>query len=711
MSREYSTEDEIKRLRHALRDLASIPALSAVWAGAEPIQIAGTLLDALTRMLSLELVYVRLSNRVGGAPIEMVRVEQNPNVRAQDIGAALDLPLDDDPRNWPHSIPNPVGDGNLSILPLRLGLNDEVGLIVAGSRREDFPQQTERLLLSVAANQAAIGLHEAWLLSEQKRVANELDRRVAQRTAELAAANEALKKEVAERTSAEEKLRLEEHELKRSEARNAAILDSALDCIVTIDHEGRITEFNPAAERALRYPDLTGRHLSDIVIPSPPSEFANFLETGDEVYIPGKRIEMQAIRGDGSAFPVEVGITRIPLDGPPTFTAYLRDITERKQSEEELRRGQVFLEEAQRLSVTGSVSWSVATDEIKWSEQLYRIFEFDQDVSVTFALIASRVHADDVPRLEEMIRKGRAGESRLDYEHRLVMPDGSIKYLHLLFHRTRDKRGELEYIGAVQDVTRHRVSEDALNIARSDLAHVTRVTSLGVLTASIAHELNQPLSGVMTNAGTGLRMLMADPPNVDGALETMRRTIRDGNRAAEMITRLRNLFTKKSAATELLDLNEATQEVVALYARELERNKVVLRTDFAEDLPQVDGDRVQLQQVVMNLVVNASEAMREIDDRPRQLVIRTERDDDDRARLMVQDSGVGFESHAADRLFEAFYTTKREGMGIGLSVSRSIIEQHRGRLWAAANEGPGVTFSFAIPRAAGNENAQQAGDP
>jgi signal transduction histidine kinase len=218
------------------------------------------------------------------------------------------------------------------------------------------------------------------------------------------------------------------------------------------------------------------------------------------------------------------------------------------------------------------------------------------------------------------------------------------------------------------------------------------------LTASIAHEVNQPLSGIITNASTCLRMLAADPPNIDGARETARRTIRDGNRASDVITRLRALFAKKDATTESVDLNEAIREVIALSLSELQRSRVILRPELADDLPPVTGDRVQLQQVILNLLRNASDAMSGVADRPRKLVIRTERDEGDHVRLTVQDTGVGFEPHAMGRLFEAFYTTKSGGMGIGLSVSRSIIESHHGRLWAAPNVGPGATFSFSIPR-------------
>ena len=253
------------------------------------------------------------------------------------------------------------------------------------------------------------------------------------------------------------------------------------------------------------------------------------------------------------------------------------------------------------------------------------------------------------------------------------------------------------FIGALQDVTERRVAEEALNRARSELAHVARLTTLSTLTASIAHEVNQPLSGIITNAGTCLRMLDANPPNVDGARETARRTIRDGNRASEVVKRLRALFSKKDFTMEPLDLNEATREVVALSLSELQRNRVIVQSELADDLPPITGDRVQLQQVILNLLRNASDAMVGVHDRPRQLLIRTEQEGGDRLRMTVRDAGTGFDRQIMDKLFDAFYTTKSDGMGIGLSVSRSIVERHHGRLWAEPNDGPGATFSFSIP--------------
>lgn len=238
-----------------------------------------------------------------------------------------------------------------------------------------------------------------------------------------------------------------------------------------------------------------------------------------------------------------------------------------------------------------------------------------------------------------------------------------------------------------------------------ELAHANRIATIGQLSASIAHEVTQPLTGIITNCSACLRMLAGDAPNLDGARATVQRTMRDANRASEVLARLRALYGKREATAEVVDLNEAIREVIALSLGELKKGCVIVRTELADDLPLVTGDRVQLQQVVLNLLLNALEAMQDVDDRPRDLVIHTERQEGDRVAVSVRDSGRGFDAHAVDRLFEAFYTTKQDGMGMGLSVSRSILESHHGRLWAAPNDGPGATFAFSVP--SGSDSSDQ----
>jgi signal transduction histidine kinase len=362
-----------------------------------------------------------------------------------------------------------------------------------------------------------------------------------------------------------------------------------------------------------------------------------------------------------------------------------------------LERSETLLAEAQRLSSTGSFLWRVATGDFFWSQQTHRIFDTDPDASVTLDLISSRIHPEDLPLWQRKLELGRDSGSDLDHEFRLLMPDGSVKHLHVVAHANRNQLNHLEYIGAVQDVTERRIFEAALARVRSELAHVSRVSSLGNLSASIAHELNQPLSGVILNASTCLRRLTVDPPNVDGAAEIVRRLIRDANRASDVIKRLRALYGKKDMATELVDLNEAARELIAISLNDFQENRVTLRSEYEDNLPRVSGDRVQLQQVILNLLRNAMDAMAEVNDRPRHLLIKTELEEEGRARLTVKDSGIGFSQDGIDQLFNAFYTTKSDGMGIGLSISRSIIESHNGRLWAVPNDGPGATFSFSVP--------------
>ena len=509
---------------------------------------------------------------------------------------------------------------------------------------------------------------------------------------------EDLKIQVAEREKAEAEVR----ELASGlEARIRRLVEANVVGIVMWNLEGAITEANEAflhmvqydrddiASGRVRWTDLTPAEWRD----RDERALADLKATG--IFQP---FEKEYFRKDGSRVPVLIGGALFEGSGNEGV-AFVIDLSEQKRAETALRRSEAFLAQGQHLSQTGSFSWRVATDEIMWSEQLYRIYELEIGVPVTLELIRTRVHPEDVSLIEKMkmVHQTSDGGTAFEWQYRLMMPDHSIKYIHAVAHATRDQVGQLEYIAVVQDVTARRLAEEARDKAQSELAHVARVMSLGTLTASIAHELNQPLSGIVTNASTCMRMLAADPPNVDGARETARRTIRDGNRASEVVTRLRALFSKKESMTESVDLNDAAREVIALSSSELQRSRVTVRHEFADDLPAVPGDRVQLQQVILNLLRNASDAMNGVEDRPRQLTIKTERDEGDRVRLSVKDAGTGFEPASMNRLFEAFYTTKSVGMGMGLSLSQSIIENHHGRLWATRNEGPGATFSFSIP--------------
>jgi PAS domain S-box-containing protein len=373
------------------------------------------------------------------------------------------------------------------------------------------------------------------------------------------------------------------------------------------------------------------------------------------------------------------------------------DIDDRKRAEEAQAASERNL--SLIINTMPGLAWSTRADGIiDFLNQNYLDYlgfrrEQAKNLAWNFA-----VCPDDADALARMGRSAAASGAVGEVEARLRRFDGEFRWFLCRAVPLRDPSGRVtRWFGINFDIEDRKRAEEELRDTQTKLAYMTRVLTMGQLTASIAHEVNQPLSGIITNANTCLRMLAANPPNVDGARETARRTIRDGNRASEVIKRLRALFGKRGSAVEPVDLNEATREVIALSQSRLHSNRVILRTELADDLPYARGDRVQLQQVILNLIQNASDAMSSVEDRPRQITVKTEREGAEELRLTVQDAGTGFQPETAERLFDAFYTTKSEGMGIGLSVSRSIIERHGGRMWAKPNEGPGACFAFSVP--------------
>jgi len=496
--------------------------------------------------------------------------------------------------------------------------------------------------------------------------------------------------------------KLAEDELKRSEARYRVVIETASDAVVSVDDSGTIILANPATNRMFGYSpeELIGRNLN-ILMPGRMRElfktgFKRFLETGAR-NLNWHGTEAYALRANGEEFPVEISFGDMTANGRRVLTGFIRDTSEKKRAAEDALASQLNLRLA--IDTMPVLSWSALPDGTaeffnkRWLD--YTGLSLEEARGQGWA---RAFHPDDVERVSDHWRlhilSGEPGE----VEARLRRFDGSYRWFLLRGNPLHDESGAIiKWYGTNTDIDDRKRAEEELTRARAELAHVARATSLGVLTASIAHEVNQPLSGIVTNAGTCLRMLDSDPPNIEGARETARRTIRDGSRASEVVARLRALFKTKEVAAEWVNLNEAAQEVIALSLSELQSKRIIVRYEFAENLPSVKGDRIQLQQVIQNLVRNASDSMSGIDDRPRRLLIRTESEDGKNVQVTVQDTGIGIAPEVAGRLFDPFYTTKEDGTGIGLSVSRSIIEAHRGQIWAAANDGPGSSFMFSIP--------------
>jgi signal transduction histidine kinase len=375
----------------------------------------------------------------------------------------------------------------------------------------------------------------------------------------------------------------------------------------------------------------------------------------------------------------------------------LRENVERKAAEQMTRKSEAYLDEAQQLSRTGTVAWNIATGDIVWSKEAYRILGIDQTVEPTVALIMRHIPPEDRELVQAELDRARRGAEDLDYEHRWLTPGGNAKQLHVRAHRVRYASGEDEIIGALMDVTEAREAQAALAAAQQHLAHANRVATLGELAASIAHEVNQPLAAIVTNGDATLRWLHRTAPDIDEVRRGVEEMIGDARRASDVVNRIRTLSKKNQPAPVLVDINEVISEVIKVVDREIASHQVSLRVELAPALPLVLGDRVQLQQVIINLAVNGIQAMADVENRARNLLIRSNLHQSDQVVVAVQDSGRGFDPENASTLFDAFYTTKPSGMGIGLSICRTIIESHGGRIWASSHAGTGAIFQFAIP--------------
>jgi PAS domain S-box-containing protein len=379
------------------------------------------------------------------------------------------------------------------------------------------------------------------------------------------------------------------------------------------------------------------------------------------------------------------------------------EISERKRVEEELRRNEAYLAEGQNISHTGSWAWNAATGDLFWSLEHFRIFGLDPEkVKLTFEMVINCVHPEDRSLLQQTFENAVRNGDDYELDFRIVRPDG-IRHIHSLAHAVFDENGTVvEYVGTVIDTTERKLGEEALRQAHDELAHAGRVLTMGELTSSIAHEVNQPLGAIVTNGNASLRLISRDPPEVERSREAIECMISDAMRASEVIKRIRAMLKKSVPEKILLNMNETIHDVIGLTASQLANSQIALRTNLAPDRLMVLGDRVQLQQVMLNLILNSNEAMSKPGWQFRELVIGSQLTKANEITVEVRDSGMGFEPGNQDRIFDAFVTSKDGGLGLGLSISRTIIETHGGRLWGTANKDQGATFQFTLPTSNGN---------
>jgi PAS domain S-box-containing protein len=528
--------------------------------------------------------------------------------------------------------------------------------------------------------------------------------------------------DITERKRAEEALRASENRWRK-------LFENSSAGIALVALEGRYLATNLALQKMLGYTEEEFQRLTEADL-LPEGELAAHQQLRAEAVRglrKGYRVERRFRRKDGNLIWTDVSGGFVPdtENQSAFFALVIVDINERKRAGEELRRSEAFLAQGQRISQTGIWRWRIATGEVYWSEERFRIFGYDPKTDKpSHSLFMERVHPEDRPRVEEILNQAIRDKSDFEFEYRIALPDGSIKFMRNVGQSQVGPSGELEFIGTTMDITERKRAEEelrqneiSLREAQNELAHVSRVTTMGELAASIAHEINQPLAGMLTNANAGLRWLAGELPNLNETREAVRRIIRDGNRAGEIIGRIRALAKKAPPQKDWLDLNQAIREVIAMARNEVTQNRVSLQTQLANDLPFILGDRIQLEQVILNLLINAIEAVSGVSEGPRELWVSSEKvtevpgkpEEDtlkDKALaelewthvlIAVRDTGPGVDPKGLDRLFGAFYTTKPQGLGMGLAISRSIIEAHGGRLWAAANEPKGTVFQFALP--------------
>ena len=485
-----------------------------------------------------------------------------------------------------------------------------------------------------------------------------------------------------------------------------SLLDAAVDAIIVIDHRGRVEQFSLSAERVFGYKEaeVVGRNVS-MLMPEPyraehDGYIQRYTSTG-EARIIGIGREVRAQRKDGTVFPCELAVGQVAEAVPPRFIGFIRDITLRKQADERLRRSEAELRLAQELANLGN--YVVHHDRAEpdyYSPQLHRILgvaAMDDTVPLT-TMLRLWVHPSDREKLDEALDELQSDQGACDVEYRIVRADGTTRYLHHIAQLTFDAEGHpLRHVGTVHDVTDRRQTEDEARQLQERLTHFSRLSTMGEMAAGLAHEINQPLSAIAMYAQAGQRFMRSPTRDDADVLEALEQINAQALRAGEVIRRLRNFVKNREVKREPVDCNRLLEDLRTLAETDARLHNVRLRIEEEPRLPTVYADPIQLQQVVLNLVRNAIDAMAEVPESQREIVLSARLVPEGEIEVVVADHGTGLAADASEHLFNPFFTTKSGGTGLGLAISRSIVRAHGGRLWHTPNERTGARFHFTLP--------------